>query len=50
MLTKPDRRVYFAGDHLSYLTGWMSGAFESARQVVTAIHARASQETRPATG
>lgn len=43
-LTRPDGRVYFAGEHMSYLTGWMAGALESARAAVTAIHARASQE------
>jgi monoamine oxidase len=42
-LVKPDRRVYFAGDHLSYLSGWMAGAFESAQQTAMAIHARATQ-------
>jgi monoamine oxidase len=41
---RPDGRVYFAGDHVSYLTGWMAGALESAQQVATAIHARASKE------
>jgi monoamine oxidase len=40
-LLSPDRRVYLAGDHLSYLSGWMCGAFESARLVSTAIHQRA---------
>lgn len=36
----PDKQVYFAGEHLTYLNGWMAGAFESARSVVTALHAR----------
>jgi len=40
VLLRPDRRLYLAGDHLSYLSGWMCGAFESARMVATAIHAR----------
>lgn len=40
VLLRPDRRLYLAGDHLSYLSGWMCGAFESARLVATAIHAR----------
>lgn len=39
-LLQPDGHIYLAGEHLSYLTGWMAGAFESARQVVTAIHER----------
>ena len=41
---RPDGRVYFAGDHVSYLTGWMAGALESAQQVATSIHARANRE------
>jgi monoamine oxidase len=49
-LVKPDRRVYFAGDHLSYLSGWMAGAFESAQQTATAIHARATQTEAAAAG
>jgi monoamine oxidase len=44
LFLKPDRRVYFAGDHCSYLSGWMAGALESGQQVATAIHARAGQE------
>nr|WP_199700865.1 FAD-dependent oxidoreductase [Jiangella rhizosphaerae] len=39
-LLRPDGRTYFAGDHLSYLIAWQAGAFESARQVVTALHER----------
>jgi monoamine oxidase len=50
LFLKPDRRVYFAGDHVSYLSGWMQGAFESAQQVATAIHARSSQALPTATG
>jgi monoamine oxidase len=38
-LNAPDRRVYLAGDHLN-MNAWMQGAFESARQVASAIHAR----------
>jgi len=47
-LSQPDRRVYLAGDHLN-LNAWMQGAFESARHVATAIHARAmaGNEARP---
>ena len=44
MFLRPDGRLYFAGDHVSYLTGWMAGALESAQQVATAIHARAGRE------
>jgi monoamine oxidase len=39
-LLEPDRNVYFAGDHLSYYIAWQAGAFESARKVVTDLHAR----------
>jgi len=45
LLNQPDRRVYLAGDHLN-LNAWMQGAFDSARQVAMAIHARAVQERR----
>jgi monoamine oxidase len=43
-LLKPDRRMYFAGDHCTYLVAWMAGALESGREVATALHARAGQE------
>ncbi len=39
-LLKPDKQVYFAGEHTTYLNAWMAGAFESARSTVTNIHAR----------
>jgi monoamine oxidase len=45
-LLRPDRRLYLAGDHLSYVSGWMCGAFESARQTAAAIHARTSEMGR----
>jgi monoamine oxidase len=48
LFLKPDRRVYFAGDHCSYLSGWMAGALESGQQVATAIHARAGQDGQTA--
>ena len=41
-LLVPDGRVHFAGEHLTYLNGWMAGALESARATVTALHARIS--------
>ncbi len=44
-LKEPQGRVYLAGDHLD-LNAWMQGAFESARHVVTSIHARAGATTR----
>jgi monoamine oxidase len=39
-LINPDGAVYFAGEHTTYLTAWMAGAFESARRVVKQIHER----------
>lgn len=44
-LLAPDKQVYFAGEHLSYLNGWMAGAFESARSTVTALHARLNDQS-----
>ena len=46
-LREPQGRVYLAGDHLD-LNAWMQGAFESARHVATAIHARAGATSRQA--
>jgi monoamine oxidase len=40
-LNEPDGNIYLCGEHLSYLTGWMAGAFESARLVTTKIAALA---------
>ena len=40
-LRQPDGRVHFAGDYMTNMSSWMNGAFESAREVVMAIHARA---------
>jgi monoamine oxidase len=40
-LREPDRRVYFAGDYMTDMSSWMQGAFDSAREVATAIHRRA---------
>jgi monoamine oxidase len=44
VLLKPDKQVYFAGEHLTYLNAWMAGAFESARSVVAAVHARITEQ------
>ncbi|MET3507779.1 flavin monoamine oxidase family protein [Halalkalibacter oceani] len=44
ILNRPQGRVYLAGEHLSYYTGWMAGAFESARKVVTEIHEQVMKE------
>jgi monoamine oxidase len=40
-LRQPDGRVHFAGDYMTDMSSWMQGAFESAREVATAIHRRA---------
>jgi monoamine oxidase len=40
-LREPDGRVYFAGDYMTDMSSWMQGAFESAREVSTALHRRA---------
>ena len=48
-LNAPDRHLYLCGDHLTYTSGWMAGAFESARRVVQAIHERASREASVST-
>ncbi|HXB91403.1 MAG TPA: FAD-dependent oxidoreductase, partial [Puia sp.] len=39
-LLQPDKQVYFAGEHMTWLNAWMAGAFESARSVVAALHNR----------
>jgi len=42
-LCEPDGPLYLAGDHLSYLSGWLAGAFGSARGVAQKIHERATR-------
>ncbi|HMH20644.1 MAG TPA: flavin monoamine oxidase family protein [Puia sp.] len=44
-LLKPDKQVYFAGEHLTYLNAWMAGALESARSVVASVHSRVTGQT-----
>lgn len=39
-LLEPDGTIYFAGEHTTYLTAWMAGAFTSARRAVEEIHTR----------
>ena len=39
-LTEPDGPIHFAGEHMSYLTGWQEGAVLSAHHAVRAISAR----------
>ncbi len=43
ILNQPDGPFYLAGEHLTYLGGWMAGAFESAKAVVTSLKERAAQ-------
>lgn len=40
ILTRPDGRLYLAGEHVSYLGGWQAGAIESAWQQIARIHQR----------
>jgi monoamine oxidase len=40
-LLEPQGRIYLAGEHLSFLTGWQAGAFESAWQKIAKLHQRA---------
>ncbi|MDJ1500371.1 flavin monoamine oxidase family protein [Xanthocytophaga agilis] len=39
-LQQAEGNIYFAGDHTSYLTAWIAGAFEAAHQTVKSIHER----------
>jgi monoamine oxidase len=45
LLCKGAGRVQFAGDAMSYQTGWMAGAIESSRRAVLAVHTRALSES-----
>jgi monoamine oxidase len=47
-LLEPQGRLYFAGDHLSHVTSWQHGAFESARLVVMQLHQRVLGEVHRA--
>lgn len=40
VLNRPDGPFHLAGEHLTYLGGWMAGAFESAKATVAAVHER----------
>lgn len=46
-LCEPDRRIYLAGEHVSWLNGWIAGALESARRAATMIHERTVREKSP---
>ena len=41
-LLEPDGRLYLAGEHLSYLTGWQEGGIESAWQQIAKLDQRAA--------
>jgi monoamine oxidase len=41
-LLEPEGRLYLAGEHLSYLTGWQEGGIESAWQQIAKLHKRAT--------
>jgi monoamine oxidase len=43
-MSLPQGRLYFAGDHMSHVTSWQHGAFESARAVVMQIHSKVLAE------
>lgn len=45
-LLEPDGNVYFAGEHTTYLTAWMAGAFTSAHRAVESICARVGEYTK----
>ncbi|WP_031235334.1 FAD-dependent oxidoreductase [Asticcacaulis sp. AC402] len=40
LLSQPDGAIYFAGDHLSFVSSWQQGAFCSAHRVVNMIAER----------
>ena len=40
-LGNPTAACNFAGDYMTDMSSWMQGAFESARETATAVHARA---------
>ena len=40
VIGEPDGPFYFAGEHASWITGWIAGAFESSLRVVRKMHER----------
>jgi monoamine oxidase len=46
VLAEPDGRIYLAGEHISYITGWQAGAIESAWQQLAKIHKRVQAACR----
>jgi monoamine oxidase len=45
LLNEADGRIYLAGEHLSYLNGWMAGSFESVWQQIHKLHRRAQESS-----
>ncbi len=39
-LLEPQGRIYLAGEHLSYITGWQEGGIESAWSQIAKLHKR----------
>ena len=46
ILNRPDGRIHFAGEHLSYLPGWQEGAVVSAQKTVVELHRQAQSLSR----
>lgn len=40
ILGEADGPIYYAGEHVSWINGWIAGAFESALRVVKLVHTR----------
>ncbi|WP_374574389.1 NAD(P)/FAD-dependent oxidoreductase [Phenylobacterium sp.] len=40
ILCEPDGRIYLAGEHMSYLTGWQAGGIESAWEQIAKLDKR----------
>ncbi|MFV9503025.1 MAG: flavin monoamine oxidase family protein [Oscillochloridaceae bacterium umkhey_bin13] len=43
-LLESEGRIYLAGEHLSYLTGWMEGALQAAYIAMRAMHEHAQAQ------
>ena len=41
VIGQPDGPIYIAGEHASWITGWIAGALESALHTVKTMHQRA---------
>src|SRR5262249_12738736 len=44
ILIQPDGPFFLAGEHTSYLTGWMAGALESGKRAAAMLHQRVTAE------